>query len=100
MRIDHDDGVSFITSRLTPGGVREIVDIKVMSERRKGLGRSLVERVIKNAAPGTNVVAMTRRSNEIAQAFWSGIGFRKLGELSGFYGDTGEDAIVYGKRVE
>lgn len=59
--------------------------------RRKGIGTKLIERAIKNS--GTKRVwAEVRRSNKVAQAFYSHLGFEFVDVVKNYYGD--EDALI------
>ncbi|VUT26950.1 MAG: putative N-acetyltransferase [Candidatus Methanolliviera sp. GoM_oil] len=57
--------------------------------RRKGIGRKLVEEVLKNCGRAWVEV---RVSNKIAQAFYEALGFIDIGVVPNYYGD--EDAHV------
>lgn len=84
------------------GGMVEIEDIAVMSERSKGRGRALVDDmlvVVERNWPETKVVsARTRASNDNAHSFYLALGFRELGRLERLYEGT-EDCIVFGLDV-
>lgn len=98
-----NDGKDFVVWRLGMGRTAEILDIQVSSERRKGVGRELVElavRTIRGNAPDVAIVyAITRLKNTIAHQFYEALGFRLVGRLHYFYrnsGDKSEHALVYG----
>lgn len=81
---------------MAPGRTVEIVDITVNGDRRKGVGRRMVARLVNNLKgikpfPPSTVYAITRIDNRIAQLFYEGLGFRISGRLHDFYRD-GEDA--------
>lgn len=57
--------------------------------RRRGIGKSLMEEVLKSCK---RVWLEVRRSNTVAQSFYEKLGFVKTGILSNYYGD--EDALV------
>ncbi len=69
-----------------------IISIAVAIEsRRKGIGKSLLDRVIEY--PGVKRIwAEVRMSNAGAQAFYKKMGFRVLKTIPNYYGD--EDALV------
>lgn len=91
-------------ARMAPGGTVEIMDVSVAgSLRRTGVGRAMVETLIK-ALGGTEyrrVYAFTRRSNLIAREFWAGLGFRETAFLHDFYAEPDGDngAILFVRRV-
>ena len=63
--------------RLCPGNVAEIVDVEVDNEhRRTGLGRAMVEKMIKELPPEvTRVYAFMRSDNGIACDWYWALGF-------------------------
>ena len=69
-----------------------ILSIAVLPQhRRKGIGRQLLQRAM--ATSGLKKVwAEVRRSNRGAQAFYSKMGFQKIGVVPNYYGN--EDALV------
>jgi len=69
-----------------------ILSIAVLPQhRRKGIGRQLLQRAM--AASGLKKVwAEVRRSNRGAQAFYSKMGFQRIGVVPNYYGN--EDALV------
>lgn len=70
-------------------GEIEIEDIKVMSERKKGIGREMFNELLE-LNPKT-VYAFTRKSNVVGRHFYKALGFREI-ELPNFYSE--EDAIL------
>jgi [ribosomal protein S18]-alanine N-acetyltransferase len=64
--------------------------------RRKGIGKSLVDRAMSYPGAG-KLRAEVRVSNTGAQAFYKRMGFRGVGTISNYYGD--EDALVMEKGV-
>ena len=73
----------------------EIVDIAVNSERRKGIGRSLVRQLCHKLEPTLRVYAITRINNEVAHSFYESLGFCVAGVLRRFYSEDGADAVMY-----
>jgi len=69
-----------------------ILSIAVLPQhRRKGIGRQLLQRAM--AASGLKKVwAEVRRSNRGAQAFYSKMGFQRIGVVPNYYGN--EDALI------
>ena len=59
------------------------------SHRKKGIGKNLMEEVLKKYE---RVWLEVRKSNTIAQSFYEKLGFVKTGVISNYYGD--EDALV------
>jgi len=90
--------ITFLEWEERPGQLVEIVDINVNGDDRlKGIGRGMVEELIKKQVPPTTLVvfARTRATNKAAQDFYCAIGMNYRGKIKGLYRDTGEDALVY-----
>lgn len=103
-RLELNGGTDYLEYRYGSGGTVEILDIAVMSERRTGNGRRLIERLMASLPQGTLVWAITRASNIIAQHFYEGMKFRVVGVLRSFYQadpfvKDDVDAIMYGRTV-
>ena len=73
-------------------GEIEIEDIKVMSKRRKGIGREMFNELLK-LNPKT-VYAFTRKSNELGRVFYKSLGFKEL-ELPNFYSEENAIMVIY-----
>jgi GNAT superfamily N-acetyltransferase len=92
MRVTHPshvDGVrrAFIEWEVRTGRVAEVVNC-VVDDRRKGIGRALVEEMVRLLPPDVKTVyAWTRGSNFDAQDFWEAVGFVNTATVEGFYGD-------------
>lgn len=94
-RIQRNNGLDYLYYRRGSGTTVEIFDIAVMSERGKGIGRSMVEELKKRVHPTTRLIwAITRADNEGARKFYAAIGFREMATLPQFY--SGSDAVMYG----
>lgn len=108
-----DDGrpLSFLVFGARPGGGAlagyasvgaqagelEIFNIAVAGEaRRQGLGRALLQHVLRCAANAGLETALleVRESNAAALALYAEAGFAPCGRRKGYYADTGEDALV------
>lgn len=86
----------FLVYRDGSGGTVEIFDIQAMSKRRTGIGRKLVERLLKRLPEETVVFAITRVENEVAQQFYEALRFDTVNPLRRFYGiNRGVDALMY-----
>jgi ribosomal-protein-alanine N-acetyltransferase len=73
-----------------------LIDLIVSpSERRRGLGRALLEALIQHAkAQKLRLVLLeVRRGNLAAQRLYADYGFEVVGERAAYYGD-GEDALL------
>lgn len=89
------------------GGTVEIWDIVVWSERRQGIGRSMVEELFTacRSVGVRRVYAIARAENRIAGEFYEAMGFRSV-PLFDFYGVRDEhgrstvDAIMYVRDLE
>lgn len=91
----YTDCRDFLLWREGSGETIEIVDLAVGSERRRGIGRSLVNRLLaRSEIQGRFVWAITRESNGIARDFYRALGFRPVAVLSRFYLE--EDAMMFG----
>lgn len=89
------------------GGTVEIWDIAVVSERRKGVGTSMVMELVTRCLDRgvKRVYAVTRAENRVAQEFYRSLGFHPE-PLYDFYGVKDEngkatvDAVMYIKRLD
>lgn len=80
------DRRDFLVYREGMGGTVEIFDIAVYSKRGAGVGRGLVNQLLKSVRGHYLVVfAITRISNTIAQQFYEALGFRLCARLHNFY---------------
>lgn len=78
-------------------GEVDIHNLAVRREfRRRGIGRSLLQRVIDEARHqrARRVTLEVRRSNEPAQRLYESMGFLRTGVRRGYYSDDGEDALT------
>jgi len=66
------------------------------ARRRSGVGALLLRRAIDEAHLGgmREVTLEVRRGNRAARAMYRAFGFLEAGVRSGYYADTGEDALV------
>jgi ribosomal protein S18 acetylase RimI-like enzyme len=95
-RIELDDPRDFLEWREGSGGTVEIWDIQVGTERRKGKGRRLFQKLFAELGPGVTVFAITRADNEVAQQFYEACRFTTVNVLRRFYGaERGVDALMY-----
>ena len=67
------------------------------SFRRRGYGRALMQHVMDYMRG--EILLQVRKSNESAIKFYEKMGFRKKGELRGYYTD-GEDAVIMVRRKD
>lgn len=91
-KIELNDGQDYLYWREGMGGTAELFDIAVKSERKRGVGRELVE-IMKTQSDASRIYAITRASNAVAQMFYMKIGFTENVLLPRFYED--EDARMY-----
>lgn len=101
-RIFADDELNHLDWRDGQGRTVEIFDIVVGTERRKGIGRRLIEKMLTEISQDTAMIfAITRISNTIAHEFYESLGFRIVGRLHNFYRnkDGSEHALMYGKDL-
>lgn len=83
--------IDYLYYRKGSGETIEIYDIAVKSERQKGTGRRLFNALLKKTDP-ERVFAITRKSNEGAQAFYKKLGFKGY-NLPKLYPD--ESAMIF-----
>jgi ribosomal protein S18 acetylase RimI-like enzyme len=88
MRYSLNQGKDYLVYRYGHNNTVEIDDIAVMSERRKGYGTQLVDRLKKK---NKNIYALMRASNDKAKLFYEKNGFKGT-LIKRFYQD--EDAIL------
>lgn len=104
-------GKDYLSFREGSGGTVEIFDIAVNSERRKGVGKKLVNILLnqldKEADKPPTVFAVCRSTNKIAHLFYEAVGFRIVANLFDFYKDGVRsdddrgcvDAVMYGYDI-
>lgn len=90
------NATDFLEWREGMGNTVEIYDIQVNSERGKGIGRNMFEK-LKAMNPGKNIYAFTRKSNFIAQDFYRALRFEKS-YAPGFYPDESAYLFIYRQR--
>lgn len=81
----------------------EITNIAVMSKvRGKGIGKSILEALIKLAVVGGGKVVNldVRASNEAAKALYYSYGFKLVGMRRGYYQKPDEDALLLTLSLE
>ena len=86
----------YILFWLLPGEI-DIHNIAVHKDfRRRGLGRSLLGNVIKEARNHalSRITLEVRKSNTVAQKLYESVGFNFSGVRKGYYSDDGEDALL------
>jgi ribosomal-protein-alanine N-acetyltransferase len=86
----------YILFWLLPGEI-DIHNIAVHKDfRRRGLGRSLLGKVIVEARKrdSARVTLEVRKSNTAAQKLYESVGFTVSGVRKGYYSDDGEDALL------
>ena len=105
-KITLDHSQDYLIWREGSGNTVEIFDLLVMSDRRVGMGRKLVDILIEKVTGEADLIfAFTRPSNRISQKFYTGIGFLRMGVLYSFYrNETGsgtryEDTIIWGRKL-
>ncbi|OQY41853.1 MAG: ribosomal-protein-alanine N-acetyltransferase [Fusobacteriia bacterium 4572_74] len=74
--------------------VYEVIKIAISPNYRgKGLGKKLLSFVLGDL--DKNLILEVRVSNDPAIKLYEDLGFEKINIRKGYYGDTGEDGIVY-----
>ena len=102
--IELDTSEDYLIYRKGSGGfTMELFEIVVNSERGKGKGRRLVEKLIDLCPKQTTLIyAFARGDNEIARQFYLALGFEKMVEIKSFYpysSGTTSDAIIFGLHL-
>lgn len=88
--------VGYVLFWILPDHV-DIHNVAVHSSfRRRGIGRALLEQVIRDARRlnSTKVTLEVRKSNMPAQKLYHSMGFVATGLRKGYYSDDGEDALT------
>ncbi len=99
--VDSEAGVvGFILGRAYPD-VWHVMDLAVAPEwRRRGVAERLLAGFLDRAdAAGRATLLEVRRGNEAAVALYEAAGFIRVGLRKGYYGDTGEDALVMARGL-
>ncbi len=70
--------------------------------RRNGYARLLMAELLTEARDNAanEIVLEVRRSNEGAQQLYESLGFSRIGVRPKYYGDSGEDALVYSLKIQ
>ena len=75
--------------------VWHLMNIAVIPEqRRRGIARRLLERLLDEAGPNARYTLEVRTSNHGAIAMYEKLGFRRAGHRRRYYHDNGEDALI------
>jgi ribosomal protein S18 acetylase RimI-like enzyme len=103
VRLSLDDARDYILLRPASGLTWEVLDLQVMSARRKGLGRLLVNLALRDVVPPECRLlwAVARADNFIAAEFYEATGFRCVAALRAFYKDGPRtvDAVLWGRDI-
>ena len=70
------------------------------SQRRRGIGRGLLEQMIDRGGPEEQYTLEVRTSNTAAIALYEQFGFLSAGTRARYYRDTGEDAVIMWRTAE
>jgi ribosomal-protein-alanine N-acetyltransferase len=91
---DEDDLVGYLVcSRFAD--VWHLMNVAVTPEqRRRGIARHLLERLLEEAGPNARYTLEVRTSNHGAIAMYEQLGFRRAGHRRRYYHDNGEDALI------
>ena len=93
--------IAYLCSRIT-GSEMSILRIAVLPEwRNSGIASWLLNRCFETALTKgvTTVFLEVRESNNAATALYSKLGFMPVGKRPGYYSETGEDALVFMKKL-
>jgi ribosomal protein S18 acetylase RimI-like enzyme len=93
MLIAKNNDLDIIEFREGMDNTWEIFDIKVMSKRQIGVGRSLIEEMIYQVNPRI-IYAFTREENLDARAFYKAVGFNEI-LIPNFYEDGNAIMVIY-----
>ena len=70
------------------------------SQRRRGVGPELLERMIERAGPDEEYTLEVRPSNAHAITLYERLGFRPAGRRPRYYRDNGEDALIMWRTLD
>jgi ribosomal-protein-alanine N-acetyltransferase len=70
------------------------------SQRRRGVGSALLERMIERAGPDEEYTLEVRPSNAQAITLYERLGFRPAGRRPRYYRDNGEDALIMWRTLD
>ena len=93
--------IAYLCSRIT-GSEMSILRIAVLTEwRNSGIASWLLNRCFETALTKgvTTVFLEVRESNNAATALYSKLGFMPVGKRPRYYSETGEDALVFMKKL-
>ena len=93
--------IAYLCSRIT-GSEMSILRIAVLTEwRNSGIASWLLNRCFETTLTKgvTTVFLEVRESNNAATALYSKLGFMPVGKRPGYYSETGEDALVFMKKL-
>lgn len=93
MQIIKNNDLDIIEFREGMDNTWEIFDIKVMSKRQIGVGRSLIEEMIETVNPRI-IYAFTREENLDARAFYKAVGFNEI-LIPNFYQEGNAIMVIY-----
>ncbi len=68
-------------------------------QRRRGLGRALLEHLLGEVGEGAALTLEVRRTNASAMRLYERLGFRAAGIRRRYYQDNGEDALVMWRNL-
>ena len=69
--------------------------------RRRGLALLLMDQLLEDAqrSASTEILLEVRQSNIGARQLYEGLKFTRIGVRKAYYGDSGEDALVYTRKL-
>ncbi len=100
--MDYQDKIIAYTGYWKLANEAHLVNLAVYPAfRRKGLGSKLLKYVLeKTQNQGLDTITLeVRRFNLTAQKFYERFDFKKVAIRPGYYVETGEDALVYWKKI-
>jgi ribosomal-protein-alanine N-acetyltransferase len=93
---------AFVATRIQPPEL-DIVNLAVDPlQRRRGIGRFMVNRLLTWAASMSVQVAFheVRESNQAARNLYAGLGFKETRKRKAFYRNPLEDAVMMMRKIE
>ena len=101
--LDGPELAGYIAVGVQPAiGEMEVYNIAVAGQfRRLGIGKKLLSLALDAAAINgiTQAILEVRVGNTAALALYRSLGFKQVGVRSGYYHDTGEDALVLSRPL-
>jgi ribosomal protein S18 acetylase RimI-like enzyme len=91
----NSDGRDWLTYHRASAGTVEIDDLNVLTQRRRGHGRQLVQMFLEEVADACTIFLFTRGANVVAQRFYEACGFVRMATIDKFYENEDRVGVFY-----